>query len=51
MSLAENSRESKLGAPEAAMPEWYSRFLDMAKSLSVFNDPRGQYAFCFCDIR
>jgi protease-4 len=51
MSLAENSSESRLKAPQAAMPEWYSRFLGVAKSLSVFNDPRGEYAFCFCDVR
>jgi len=51
MGLAENSSESKVKAPQAAIPEWYSRFLDMAKSLSVFNDPRGEYAFCFCEVR
>lgn len=51
MSLAENSQESRLKAPQAAMPAWYQHLLGVAKSLSVFNDPRGQYAFCFCDIR
>lgn len=40
----------KLAHATASAP-WYGRLLDVAKSLDVFNDPRGSYAYCFCEVR
>jgi len=51
MGLAQNSDESRLKLPRVSTPNWLGRLTDVAKSLDVFNDPRGQYAFCFCEVR
>jgi len=51
MGLAQNSDASKLTLPQASTPNWFGRLADVAKSLEVFDDPRGQYAFCFCEVR
>jgi protease-4 len=52
MNLAENSESHvAIKLPQAALAPWYTKVMDVAKSLDVFNDPRGEYAFCFCDIR
>lgn len=53
MNLAEQSNESRAasGRPGVtAVPAWYGRLVQLAGSLAVFNDPRGIYAYCFCDI-
>lgn len=53
-SMANDSDSSlaALGRPAAAgVPAWYGRIMQMAASLGVFNDPRGIYAYCFCDVR
>ena len=53
MNVAEQSNESRAasGRPGVtAVPAWYGRLVQLAGSLAVFNDPRGIYAYCFCDI-
>jgi protease IV len=35
----------------AGLSPWYDRIMSLAGSLRVFNDPRGIYAYCFCDMR
>ena len=49
MNMAENSQESQLA--HLNVSAWYSRVLAVAKSLDVFDDPKGLYSFCFCDVR
>jgi protease-4 len=52
MGLSENSDQSRLGAlTQLSTPAWYSRVVEATKVLDVFNDPRGLYSFCFCDVR
>jgi protease-4 len=52
MNLAENSESHvAIKLPQAALAPWYTKVMDVAKSLDVFNDPRGLYSFCFCDVR
>jgi protease IV len=52
MDLAENSDQSRLGAlTQLSTPAWYSRVVEATKVLDVFNDPRGLYSFCFCNVR
>ena len=50
MDLSSQTRTG-LKLPQAALPNWYSRFMDAAKELDVFDDPRGLYSLCFCDVR
>jgi protease-4 len=51
MDLAENS-QSRLGAlTQLSTPAWYSRVVEATKVLGVFDDPRGLYSFCFCEVR
>ena len=40
-----------LKLPQAAVPEWYEKVARVAQSLDVFDDPRGIYSYCFCDVR
>jgi len=50
--LANDSDSALAGMkPPSAMPAWYGRVMQVAASLGVFNDPRGIYAYCFCDVR
>lgn len=52
-SMANDSEGSLAGLRPPAMsavPPWYGRMLQIAASLGVFNDPRGIYAYCFCDV-
>jgi protease IV len=52
MDLAENSNQSHVTwMAQMSKPAWYSRVMDAAKSLEVFNDPKGMYSYCFCAIR
>ena len=51
MNLAENSQSRTAWFTQLSTPAWYGRVMDVAKSLAVFDDPRGQYTYCFCDIR
>jgi protease-4 len=53
MNLAENSNQSRsaLKFSQAAVPMWYSRIMDAAKAMDVFDDPKGLYSFCFCEVR
>jgi len=52
MGLADNSgSEGKLKLSSASIAPWYGQLLDVAQSLDIFNDRRGVYAYCFCDIR
>ncbi|HEV2112351.1 MAG TPA: signal peptide peptidase SppA, partial [Gammaproteobacteria bacterium] len=54
MNMAEDSGDAFAGlspASGSAMPAWYSRITRLAGLLQVFNDPRGVYAYCFCDVR
>jgi protease IV len=53
MDMAQDSDPASLGlkVPDAALPSWYGRVMQLAGSLRVFNDPRGIYAYCFCDVR
>ncbi|HEY1773908.1 MAG TPA: signal peptide peptidase SppA [Gammaproteobacteria bacterium] len=57
MDLANNSNQSRVSAPgaltfsQAAIPMWYSKLMGAAKELGVFDDPKGLYTFCFCDVR
>ncbi|MGE5624746.1 MAG: signal peptide peptidase SppA [Bacillota bacterium] len=48
-----NDDDSSLSfqAPAAGLSPWYGRAVQLLKSLDVFNDPRGSYAYCFCDFR
>lgn len=51
MNLAENSQDSKLSwMSHLSTPAWYGRVMDVAKSLDVFDDPRGMYSYCFCTV-
>jgi protease IV len=45
----EDSRLALLG--KDALSPWYQRALKVADLLKVFDDPRGSYAYCFCDVR
>jgi protease-4 len=52
MNMAEDSDQSRLSAlTQLSTPAWYSRVVEATKVLDVFNDPRGLYSFCFCDVR
>ena len=52
MNMAEDTDASLPGAGTGTdLPSWYGRVLELAGSLKVFNDPRGIYAYCFCDVR
>ena len=52
MANDEDDSASLLKLPGAgASNAWYGRLLAVAKSLDVFNDPRGSYAYCFCEVR
>ncbi len=52
MDLANNAQESRLSwLSHTSIPAWYGRVMDVAKTLSVFDDPRGEYVYCFCNIR
>jgi protease IV len=52
MDLAENSQQSRLGAlTQLSAPAWYSRVVEATKVLKVFDDPKGLYSFCFCEVR
>lgn len=35
----------------AGPASWYGRLLGIARSLAVFDDPHGVYAYCFCEVR
>lgn len=52
-SMADDS-DTALGGfslPGAATTApWYARLMRLAGSLSIFDDPRGIYAYCFCDV-
>ena len=53
-SMADDSDSRLAGLKRPAMaslPPWYGRIMQIAASLGMFNDPRGIYAYCFCDIR
>ena len=53
-SMANDSDGALAGlkpAAVSAMPVWYGRVMQLAASIGVFNDPRGIYAYCFCDVR
>ena len=52
MNMAEDTDAAAPGlGASAAVPSWYGRVMQLAGSLKVFNDPRGIYAYCFCDVR
>lgn len=51
MNMADSSQESALGIAHLNTAVWYERVLAVAKSLDVFNDPKGLYSFCFCEVR
>jgi protease-4 len=52
MNMADNSDQSRLSAlTQLSTPAWYSRVVEATKVLDVFNDPKGLYSFCFCDVR
>lgn len=52
MDLANNSQSSMgLKVPQAAIAPWFDRVMGVARELSVFDDPKGLYSFCFCDVR
>lgn len=54
MDLSSQSRTGALSAPkfaQAAVPMWYQRIMGVAKALSVFDDPKGEYVYCFCGVR
>lgn len=52
MDLSENSNQSRFSAlTQLATPAWVSRVVEATKALDVFNDPRGLYSLCFCDVR
>jgi len=40
-----------LNPPAVSTPAWYGRVMQLAQALDVFDDPRGVYAYCFCDVR
>ena len=48
-----NDTDSSLGLklPQAAVSPWYEKVARIAQSLDVFDDPKGIYAYCFCDLR
>jgi protease-4 len=54
IGMADDSNNSRLlsafARPGTASP-WYGKLLQLAQSLDVFSDPRGAYAYCFCDVR
>ncbi|MFI4920820.1 MAG: hypothetical protein ACHQAZ_04165, partial [Gammaproteobacteria bacterium] len=53
-SMADDSSTALSGfrlPAAAALPPWYTRLMRLAGSLTVFDDPRGIYAYCFCDVR
>lgn len=47
-----NDSDSSLGikVPSLSVSPWYAKALELARSLDVFSDPRGSYAYCFCDL-
>ena len=50
MNMAEDTDAIAPRFGAAAVPSWYGRVMQLAGSLKVFNDPRGIYAYCFCDV-
>lgn len=44
----DDSRLAKIS--QDAFSPWYQRLLKTADLLKVFDDPRGAYAYCFCNI-
>lgn len=51
IGLANDSGGTLASLQPAASAHWYGRLLGIARSLDVFDDPRGVYAYCFCTIR
>lgn len=55
ISMANDSNSSLSSSllPESnlAMMPWYGQMTRLADTLKAFTDPRGVYAYCFCDIR
>jgi len=53
VGLANDSGDSALFHLPAAVgvSPWYSRLVKVAETLDVFDDPRGSYAYCFCEVR
>ncbi len=53
ISMANNSGDSGLGfkLPSASVSPWYGKLVQMSQVLDVFDDPRGSYAYCFCNVR
>lgn len=55
ISMANDSNSSLSSGllPESnlAMMPWYGQMTRLADTLKAFTDPRGVYAYCFCDIR
>ena len=52
LSMAENADQSRVTwFSELSTPVWYGRVVEAARALDVFNDSRGLYTFCFCDVR
>ena len=52
IGLAEKSQQSRLTwMAQMPHPAWLGRVEEAAKVLDVFNDSRGLYSFCFCDVR
>jgi protease-4 len=52
-NMAEDSDGALAGLkpPLLSAPAWYRQVTRLASMLDVFNDPRGVYAYCFCDVR
>ena len=52
MDLANNSSQGSIvfKLPQASIAPWFDRVMGVAKELSVFDDPRGEYTYCFCDV-
>ncbi len=51
MNMADDTDASaRAHAAAADLPSWYGKIMQLAGSLQVFNDPRGIYAYCFCDV-
>ncbi|HLW73948.1 MAG TPA: signal peptide peptidase SppA [Gammaproteobacteria bacterium] len=53
IGMANDGGSSSLGLklPAASLSPWYGKVMQVVQSLDVFDDPRGSYAYCFCDVR
>ena len=52
ISMASDSDGALASLKAPAGPAgWYGRLLGLARSLAVFDDPHGVYAYCFCEVR